>query len=139
MEIAKAWVGRHQSSLVEIECPLSKLVSLIERYRDIHAWANGEYPGIGDVNAVTLWSSPGAENLYCDIHDWLGQLGLDQYGEVFAREAIELDTLGQLTDADLRELGVAMGHRKRMLNALKEALTAAPAAFPESPNVAKSP
>ena len=67
-----------------------------------------------------------------DVHDWLGQLGLDQYGEVFAREAIDLDTLGQLTDADLRELGVAMGHRKRMLNALKDALTVEPAAFPES-------
>ena len=67
-----------------------------------------------------------------DVHDWLGQLGLDQYGEVFAREAIDLDTLGQLTDADLRELGVAMGHRKRMLNALRGALTAEPAAFPES-------
>jgi class 3 adenylate cyclase/tetratricopeptide (TPR) repeat protein len=51
-----------------------------------------------------------------DVDRWLVQLGLPQYAEAFRAHAIDLDTLWRLSDADLREIGVApLGHRKRML------------------------
>ena len=50
---------------------------------------------------------------------WLGELGLDQYAETFAANAISRQTLPEITDADLKELGVqALGHRKILLKAI---------------------
>ncbi|WP_421996295.1 adenylate/guanylate cyclase domain-containing protein [Reyranella sp.] len=54
-----------------------------------------------------------------DIESWLDTLGLGQYAATFAANAIDLDIVGDLTDADLVTLGVtALGHRKRLLNAV---------------------
>jgi hypothetical protein len=47
-----------------------------------------------------------------------------QYATVFAENAIDLEILPDLTDADLEKLGVALGHRKRILKAIA-ALSAA--------------
>ena len=56
-----------------------------------------------------------------DLAEWLKGLGLDQYSAVFAENDIDFDLLGQLTDADLKELGVAsFGNRKRLLAAISE-------------------
>ncbi len=64
-----------------------------------------------------------------DIAQWLVQLGLHEYVVAFEENAIDLDVLDALTDADLRELGVAaMGHRKRILKA-----AAAPSTVPVVP------
>ncbi len=53
-----------------------------------------------------------------EIAQWLAQLGLAEYAQVFEENEIELDVLDSLEDVDLRELGVsAMGHRKRILKA----------------------
>src|SRR4051794_17040603 len=49
---------------------------------------------------------------------WLQQLGLSQYAEIFSKEAIDVDVLGDLTDEDLEKLGIPLGHRKRMLKAI---------------------
>ena len=52
------------------------------------------------------------------VSDWLRQLGLDCYAASFAGNDIEVHMLGELTDADLKELGIAsLGHRKKILNA----------------------
>ena len=49
---------------------------------------------------------------------WLAQHGLAEHAPMFVRERIGLDVLGDLTDADLRALGVqAWGDRRRILNA----------------------
>lgn len=40
-----------------------------------------------------------------DIVNWLESLGLGQYAEVFAENAIDLRTLPALTEDDLKELG----------------------------------
>lgn len=46
----------------------------------------------------------------------LGRLDLEQYVDAFAQNDIDIDTLGQLTDEDLRALGVSsLGHRKKLL------------------------
>ena len=42
-----------------------------------------------------------------DISEWLEQLGLGEYAEAFAKNRIKFDHLADLSEDDLRELGVA--------------------------------
>jgi class 3 adenylate cyclase len=54
-----------------------------------------------------------------DIAGWLGSLGLGKYADAFATNAIDYDVLAELSDADLRDIGVAaIGDRKRLLSAI---------------------
>src|SRR5271169_6299488 len=54
-----------------------------------------------------------------EIDDWLEELGLGRYASVFAENDIDVSLLPNLTDADLRELGIgSLGHRKRLLEAI---------------------
>lgn len=56
-----------------------------------------------------------------DVAGWLHSLGLGMYAKAFADNAVDAATLHRLTDADLRELGVAaLGHRKKLLAAIAE-------------------
>ncbi|TCG06791.1 adenylate/guanylate cyclase domain-containing protein [Paraburkholderia steynii] len=56
-----------------------------------------------------------------DIELWLGGLGLEQYAQAFADNDIDAATLPELTDADLKVLGVhSLGHRKRLLAAIAQ-------------------
>jgi class 3 adenylate cyclase/predicted ATPase len=52
------------------------------------------------------------------VGEWLEAIGLPEYSELFERERIELDVVPHLTDVDLRELGVPLGDRKRLLAAI---------------------
>jgi hypothetical protein len=55
------------------------------------------------------------------IGQWLEQLGLFQYAEAFERNAVDLDIARDLTQEDLRDLGVEpLGHRKVILRAIGE-------------------
>ncbi len=49
---------------------------------------------------------------------WLDSLGLGQYKDVFARNDVTLDVLPQLTEEDLKALGLSLGHRRKVLAAL---------------------
>src|SRR5262245_27001867 len=54
-----------------------------------------------------------------DVGAWLESLGLGHYTRAFAENDVDFTILDQLTDADLKELGVAsLGHRKRLLAAI---------------------
>src|ERR1700736_705305 len=54
-----------------------------------------------------------------NIDQWLDALGLGQYARAFEENDIDPAMLPQLTDADLKELGiVSLGHRKRLLTAI---------------------
>jgi hypothetical protein len=54
-----------------------------------------------------------------DIQLWLAQHGFGKYAEAFASNDIDVDVLLELTDADLKDLGVAsLGDRKRLLKAI---------------------
>ena len=74
------------------------------------------------------------------IANWLGQLGLGQYAERFTENEIDVSVLRLLTDQDLKDIGVPLGHRRKILAAIAElgtAPVAAPvAAPPVSPLVA---
>ena len=55
------------------------------------------------------------------IADWLEKLGLGQYAPRFAENDINFAILSDLTDQDLKELGVAsLGHRRQLLRAIAE-------------------
>ena len=53
-----------------------------------------------------------------DVAQWLEQLGLGQYVSDFAESDIDEEVLGELTDDDLKELGLTLGHRKKLLKAI---------------------
>ena len=53
-----------------------------------------------------------------DIRSWLAAHHLEKYADTFAVQEVGIDQLSELTDADLKELGVAaLGDRKRLLKA----------------------
>src|SRR5271156_2244657 len=67
------------------------------------------------------------------VADWLKGLDLGQYAQAFADNDIDLALAGTLTDADLKEIGVAsLGHRRKLL-AAAAALTAKPPAPQPTP------
>jgi len=56
-----------------------------------------------------------------EISDWLEKLGMSEYAQRFAENDIDLAVLGDLTDQDLKELGVAsLGHRRKLLRAIAD-------------------
>src|SRR5271154_4945379 len=52
------------------------------------------------------------------IVDWLEALGMSEYAERFAENDIDSSVLRHLTDQDLKELGVSLGHRRKILAAI---------------------
>jgi len=71
------------------------------------------------------------------IEEWLGSLGLSEYANRFAENRIDLSILQDLTDQDLKDIGVVLGDRRRILRAIAEltgTISATPqlAAAPES-------
>ena len=54
------------------------------------------------------------------IAEWLETLGLSGYARCFADNDIDASVLRHLTDQDLKELGVSLGHRRKMLAAIAE-------------------
>ena len=50
--------------------------------------------------------------------EWLAEIGLRSYDAVFASSKIDFDVIRSLSDTDLRELGLALGDRKRLLQAV---------------------
>ena len=51
---------------------------------------------------------------------WLAEIELDRYAEIFSENRIDFDVIATLTEADLRELGVALGDRKRLMQAIAD-------------------
>jgi class 3 adenylate cyclase len=73
----------------------------------------------------------------------LAEHGFAKYVDAFASNDVDLDVLPELTDADLKDLGVAsLGDRKRLLKAiaslaLAEKSSVVPTATPASPTNAE--
>ena len=53
-----------------------------------------------------------------DIDGWLRGIGLEQYAQTFRDNAIDADVLRDLTDSHLRELGLPLGARLKLLRAV---------------------
>ncbi len=61
-----------------------------------------------------------------DIAQWLEGLGLGQYAQAFAENDIGPAVLPRLTEHDLKELGLSIGHRRTLQAALERLSAAAP-------------
>ena len=61
------------------------------------------------------------------IGEWLEKLGLSEYAQRFADNAIDLSVIRDLTEQDLKDLGVLLGHRRKILRAIAELDGVAPA------------
>jgi class 3 adenylate cyclase/predicted ATPase/ABC-type transport system involved in cytochrome c biogenesis ATPase subunit len=62
-----------------------------------------------------------------DIANWLKAVGLGEYAQRFADNAIDLSVLRDLTEQDLKDLGVLLGHRRKIRRAIAELDGVAPA------------
>jgi len=60
------------------------------------------------------------------IVDWLEKLGMSEYTERFIQNDFEISALRDLTDQDFKDLGVSLGHRRKMLRAIAELSGAVP-------------
>ena len=70
------------------------------------------------MSAVLPTSGALAADAARAVRAWLDGLALEKYADAFLAQDIGPDLLPDLTDADLRELGVAsLGDRKRLLKA----------------------
>ena len=59
--------------------------------------------------------------MLANVSEWLEKLGLGQYASTFIDNDIDAQLLIQLTDKDLKELGISsLGHRKRILCAIEK-------------------
>jgi class 3 adenylate cyclase len=61
-----------------------------------------------------------------EIAEWLDKLGISEYARRFAENGINVTALPHLTDQDLKDIGVLLGHRRIILAAIGQ--LAAPAA-----------
>ena len=58
-----------------------------------------------------------------DLVRWLDGIGLGKYAQTFTAEDVDLDILVSLSDGDLKQLGVSLGDRKRLLRAVESLRT----------------
>jgi predicted ATPase/class 3 adenylate cyclase len=54
------------------------------------------------------------------IAEWLASIGLQEYTQRFADNAVDLSVVRDLTEQDLKDLGVLLGHRRKILRAIAE-------------------
>ena len=69
------------------------------------------------------------------VHELLHQVGLERHAALFAENDIDDEVLGELDDADLKELGISLGHRKKILKAIAALSEAASAPVAPRPPV----
>ena len=65
------------------------------------------------------------------IGDWLEKLGMSEYAQRFAENRIDFSVLPDLTDQHLKDLGLPLGDRLKMLRSIRE-LSGAASALPKS-------
>jgi class 3 adenylate cyclase/tetratricopeptide (TPR) repeat protein len=63
------------------------------------------------------------------IAQWLASIGLERYTQRFVENAIDGDVLAELTEGDLKKLGIPLGDRKRLIKAIRAMLADRPSAL----------
>jgi hypothetical protein len=56
-----------------------------------------------------------------DVRTWLTQHGLEDLVDLLAENEIDGETLFDLNNVDLKELGLSLGRRKKLLKAIAKA------------------
>ena len=72
------------------------------------------------------------------VADWLEKLGLGQYAQRFTENDISFSVLPDLTDQDLKDIGVSLGHRRQLLREIAN-LDKAAAASSSAPSLTAPP
>jgi class 3 adenylate cyclase len=68
------------------------------------------------------------------ISEWLASLGMSEYAQCFADNRIDdVSILRDLTDQDLKDIGVPLGHRRKMQRAIAEMVGTASTQIKSSP------
>lgn len=73
------------------------------------------------------------------LSELLESIGLEDYADVFADNGVDVETARLLTDADLRELGLLLGHRRKFLQALNPSPAELPTPDRSSASTSKQP
>src|SRR5690606_10249468 len=81
----------------------------------------------GRVTARRAWRAGRPGGALSSIRRWPDARGLGRYADACEANDVDLDALGELTDADLVEIRVSLGHRRLILRAIREERAAAPA------------
>src|SRR5262245_6820988 len=92
-------------------------------------------PWTGRFNRTMIRSGPWSAAM--EVGGWLRSLGLGRYEARFRASEIDADILPELTDVDLKELGVPLGHRKRLLRAISGLAATETSAAPSASTGAK--
>jgi hypothetical protein len=72
------------------------------------------------------------------IAEWLEKLGMSEYAQRFAENGISVAALPHLTDHDLKDIGVLLGHRRVMLAAISELQALPPQHLSPPPGLCQS-
>jgi class 3 adenylate cyclase len=80
--------------------------------------------GLGPFNRISspdsiAWCVRGCAAVQ-EIADWLDKLGMSEYAQRFAENGIDFSVLPDLTDQDLKDIGVLLGHRRKLLRAIAQ-------------------
>jgi class 3 adenylate cyclase/tetratricopeptide (TPR) repeat protein len=67
------------------------------------------------------------------IAEWLASVGLSEYAQRFAENGIDVSVLRDLTEQDLKDLGILLGHRRKILRAIAQFDEVAPAPVETAP------
>src|SRR5215831_1894369 len=67
------------------------------------------------------------------IADWLEKLGMSEYAQRFTENDIDVEVLSELTDNDFDRLGVSIGHRRKIMRAIREFASSPVSAATERP------
>jgi class 3 adenylate cyclase len=73
------------------------------------------------------------------LAEWLEKLGMSEYAQRFAKNAIDFSVLPDLTDQDLKELSILLGDRRKMLRAIAALKGAPTTVAPPAPAVPPRP
>jgi class 3 adenylate cyclase/tetratricopeptide (TPR) repeat protein len=74
-----------------------------------------------------------------DVASWLRDLGLERYANAFAANEIDFRTLPELTEEDLKELGLPIGPRRLVIRALAALRTPPGGVIAERPSTEGHP
>jgi class 3 adenylate cyclase len=70
-----------------------------------------------------------------ELAGWLRNLGLAQYDAKFREHEIDAEVLPELTEGDLQSMAIPLGHRKRLMKAIRELKQEAPGPEQAAPRV----
>src|SRR5215472_15282098 len=73
------------------------------------------------------------------IADWLKKLGMSEYADRFVENRIDISVLPDLTEQHLKDLGIALGDRLKILRAIRDLGGASVAVTEPSAPVATEP